>query len=421
MVPRVGTPPTATRLVLAALLALTLTGCGGASHHHAKLGADASTRSTPASCSATVMATLSRIALHIYREGVRSERTGAARAAVRNSIPLREALEHDDAQAAGTAARALVAGGRLTNLRVERGGRVLTDVGSPGAVTPLRGQILDAGGAPIGTFVTTVWSDEGLIAETNGVTQSSTVLRSGQRTLAGQDLPAGRRLKARGQLQVNGTSYHYTSFGARRFPRGRMRVYLFKPTSAITQLCGATEQDTLVNTLSSMARLIYEGEVGRRTQPQVRRAQHDAALLSAVAQRDPAAARRAIVALLNQHIVRMRVSTGGRLLSDVGGPLVLAPVQAPLRLHGRTIGSVRLSIQDDEGYLRLARRLLGLNVLMYMGSRLVLNSLGPSPGTAPDSGAYSYRGKSFRVYTFTATAFPSGPLRIQALIPIPYS
>ena len=55
--------------------------------------------------------------------------------------------------------------------------------------------------------------------------------------------------------------------------------------------------------------------------------------------------------------MRLRVSAGGQLLSDVGGPYVLAPVSAPLRLDGRTIGSFVLSIQDDEGYLRLTRRL----------------------------------------------------------------
>jgi hypothetical protein len=125
--------------------------------------------------------------------------------------------------------------------------------------------------------------------------------------------------------------------------------------------------------------------------------------------------------LLTQHIVRLRVSAGGRLLSDVGGPYVLAPVNATLRLGGRTIGSFVLSIQDDEGYLRLTKRLAGLDVLMYMGSKLVKNSLGPMPGTVPASGTYHYRGHTFRVFTLHAKAFPSGPLRIVVLIPIPYS
>jgi hypothetical protein len=170
-----------------------------------------------------------------------------------------------------------------------------------------------------------------------------------------------------------------------------------------------------------VAKLIYAGETGRRALLQVRRVQHDPQLLSAVARRDPAATRTAIEGLLNQHIVRLRVSTGATLLADVGGPFVLGPVDAPLRLGGRTIGSFVLSIQDDEGYLRLARRLAGLKVLMYMGPRLVKNSLGPAPGTAPASGSYRYRGHSFRVFTLHARAFPSGPLRIQVLVPIPYS
>jgi hypothetical protein len=115
------------------------------------------------------------------------------------------------------------------------------------------------------------------------------------------------------------------------------------------------------------------------------------------------------------------VNAGGRLLADVGGPYVLAPVQAVLRDGGRRIADFELAIQDDEGYLRLLRRLAGVNVLMYMGPRLVKNSLGPSPGSVPPSGLYRYRGRSFNVFTVHAQAFPSGPLEIRALIPIPYS
>ena len=100
---------------------------------------------------------------------------------------------------------------------------------------------------------------------------------------------------------------------------------------------------------------------------------------------------------------------------------MLAPVLGALREGGRRIGSFVLSIQNDEGYLRLARRLVGLNVLMYMGATLVKNSLGPQPGTVPPSGLYTYRGRKFRVITVHATAFPSGPLEIRALVPIPYS
>jgi hypothetical protein len=51
---------------------------------------------------------------------------------------------------------------------------------------------------------------------------------------------------------------------------------------------------------------------------------------------------------------------------------------------------------------------------------LVKNSLGPEPGSVPEAGAYQYKGSNYRVYTLHATAFPSGPLTIHVLIPIPY-
>ncbi|HYB24318.1 MAG TPA: hypothetical protein VED41_11000, partial [Solirubrobacteraceae bacterium] len=212
-------------------------------------------------------------------------------------------------------------------------------------------------------------------------------------------------------------------------PSGTARVYALMPARAIAGLCGRTPQDTAVNALQRVAELIYSAELGPSAQAQVRRAQHNGPLLQAVAHDDAASARRAIDALLNEHIVRLRVSVDGRLLADVGGPFVLAPVSAPLRLGGRTIGELTLSVQDDEGYLRLARRLAGLDVLMYMNAnsprpQLVKDSLGPAPGPAlaavPASGSFHYRGHDYRVFTVHAGAFPSGPLVIRVLVALPY-
>ena len=85
-----------------------------------------------------------------------------------------------------------------------------------------------------------------------------------------------------------------------------------------------------------------------------------------------------------------------------------------------------------EGYLRLTSRLAGLSVLMFMkapgsapssASQLVKNSLGPgvtSLASVPASGSYTYRGRTFRVFTIRAEAFPSGPLTIRVLVPQPY-
>ena len=145
-----------------------------------------------------------------------------------------------------------------------------------------------------------------------------------------------------------------------------------------------------------------------------------APLLTAVAARDPAAARRAIDTLLRKHVVRLRVSSRGALIADVGGPYVLAPVHAPLRKDGQGIGELELSIQDDEGYKRLADRLLGVRVVMIAGGHVVKNSLGPLAEAVPASGPFTYRGRDFTVFTITAEAFPSGPLTIRVLVPDPY-
>jgi hypothetical protein len=425
MLARLQMPSPAIRTLAALAVLATLGGCGKGGGSGAQTAAVAGAPAKPATCAATVLAALGRVATRIYREGVSSERTGSAAHLIAASSSLREAVERADPAVARAAAQALVSGGHMTNLRVIRGGRVLADVGGP-AVAPLHGTLTGAGGRRIGSYVASVWADEGLIAETNGVTGGRLALRVKGRSVGGSlALPPGP-LPREGTLTLGGRRYQYTSFHGEAFPSGALRVYLLRPISATAGLCGSTPEDTVVHTLSRIASLIYAGEAGGRTLAQVRRVQGDQALLRAVAARNPLATKVAIEALLTEHIVRLRVSAGGSLLADVGGPFVLAPVTAPLRLAGRTIGSFVLSIQDDEGYLRLTRRLAGLRVLMYMNAntlhpQLVKNSLGPSPGTVPASGAYEYRGRPFRVFTVNALAFPSGPLTIRVLVPIPYS
>lgn len=437
-------------------------------------------------CASTVLGALGDIAARVYHEGVFSERTAAASVFVEHSRPLREAVERDDPRAARVAAKALIATGHLTSLRVtvadssassgsgsgsssgsgvvsssgsgsgvisssgsgshagssvDSGERVLVSAGASSALAPLHGTIVDQSGAPIAKFVASVWTDEGLIAETDGIDQGDASLRAGGRNLGGSfALPAGAAgepAAQQGTITVGGVAYDYTWLPATAYPEGRpLRVYVLRTPASIAPLCAPTREGTLTNTLGRVAKLIYTSEGGPHAFVQVRRVQRNQALLQAVAAREPEATRVAIDKLLNEHIVRMRVSAGGRLLSDVGGPYVLAPVRAPLRLHGRRIGTVVLSIQDDEGYKRLAQRLAGLDVLMYMrlpgagsdgsgaasGQELVKNSHGPLDGAkVPASGAYTYRGQTYRVLTLHAEAFPSGPLRIVVLIPIPYS
>jgi hypothetical protein len=412
-----------------ALLAIVAAGCGAiaSGDFDAHVSADPPTRIVSNACSTAVLGALGDVAARVYREGVSSARTASALSMIASSITLREAVERDDPQAVRAAARALIATGHMTNLKVVRGGtagtgggRVLADAGGPDALAPLRGSILDAAGAPIASFVASVWADEGFVDETNGIAEGVTALRENGRSIAGSFAPPARELPAQGALTLRGVAYRYTSFPADAYPAGRLRVYLFRSISSIAPLCGRTPADTIVNTLGRVAKLIYTGEVGASALTQVHRVQHNQPLLRAVAQREPEATRLAIDNLLNEHIVRLRVLAGGQLLSDVGGPHVLAPVRARLRLGGKTIGSFVLSIQDDLGYLLLAQRLAGLKVVMHREAQVVMSSFRVTPAVIPPEGAFRYQGQTYRVLTLHAQAFPSGALRISVLIPFPY-
>jgi hypothetical protein len=422
---RVPVPRTAVRLtVVLALLAIAIAYASGL-----KIDPDAraSESEAPDTCPQTVMTTLGSVLHRVYEEGVSSERTLSAEHIIERSAPLRAAIEADSPSAARAAAHELLKTGHMTNLTITVSGKELIDVGGA-ALTPLHGTIKGASGKPIATYLTSVWADRGFSSEASGVAQGLVSLRAGGKTIGGTlDLPEGA-LPKQGSLTRRGTVYQYTSFPAAAFPSGSpVQVYLLKPLTAVETLCGASDEDTQVNTLTQVAELIYEGESGSRTLVQVHRVQANQPLLQAVAAHDSAGIRAAAAALLHHHLVRLRVlDTGGHLLEDLGGPFVLAPVKAKLKLHGKTIGSIVISIQDDEGYLRLTHRLAGLDVLMFMEGtngkpRLVKNSLGPNPGAVPASGSYTYKGKRFRVFTVKAGAFPSGPLTIRVLIPEPYS
>jgi hypothetical protein len=418
MVPRLRLPLATARagavLALLSMLAL-LAGCGSGTR-----GAAARTAVAEGSCPETVLRTLGGVLERIYHEGVKSERTGAAHHIVEFSAPLRLALESGNPAAVRTAAQALVATGHITNLQIVAGNRRLVALGGP-ALTPLHGTIKNAAGSPIATYSTSVWSVKGFTAEGSGVTEGVVAIRAGSNSLGGTPALPSAGLADEGALTLHGVPYQYFSFPGEAYPAGGVRVYLLRPSSSVAPLCGPTAEATLVKTLSHIASLIYAGEIGSRSLVQVRRVAHDQALRAAVARHDPVATRAAIISLLNQHVVRLRVESSGQLLGDVGGPYVLGPVGGTLRSGGRRTGTFLLSIQDDEGYKRLAGRLAGLKVLMYMGTALVKNSLGPAPGKVPASGRYTYHGATFRVYTINATAFPSGPLTIRVLIPIPYS
>lgn len=142
-------------------------------------------------------------------------------------------------------------------------------------------------------------------------------------------------------------------------------------------------------------------------------------LLAALAHHDTRAVTAAVTRLVlhpHWHIVRLRVlDAHGRVVADVGGRYVIAPVGGTLRSGSRTLGSFLLSVQDDIGVAKLESRFAGDPVGMYVGRRLVASLGAAFPAAQPTGMAF---GRDLLV-TRTYGSFPTGTLAAVLRIPPP--
>jgi hypothetical protein len=373
--------------------------------------------STPAAatqpCAQAVAGTLGGIAGRIYHQAATGRIVGEAVHRVTNSAALITAARAGNAGATGAALRSLLLG-QIARIEVLRGGRVLAAAGSGAAVAPVGGTLPGTGGA---RYELSVQSDRTYTQVTSQVTGAEVLLLSGTRLVAGTTpLPGSVHVPANGPLAIGSRSYQVASLPGSAYPSGALRIAVLVPASELS--CPANPALTRSAVLGRVGERIYEAEAHSPVvAATVRRMENTAAFRSAVARHDAAATRRAILGFFAAHIhvVRVRVLVGNTLLVDVGGPFALAPVSGTLRSGGHVVGRFITAIQDDAGYLKLARLFTGAEVLMRVGSRQVMGTLSPGPSQVPDRGTVSYRGHTYQAYSFTGTAFPSGPLRISLL------
>lgn len=193
--------------------------------------------------------------------------------------------------------------------------------------------------------------------------------------------------------------------------------------SAPSQPCGAAAPEVLAGTVGTVATRIYGNELASgEVRSDRRQVEVFEPLLAAVAAGDRGATLSAVTSLVysHTHIVRLRVTRGGTVLADVGGPLILAPISGHLRRGGRTIGAYVLSVQDDSGYVKLVTRFLGVPLVLRAGSHAlpVEGALSRAPTSIPARGPLVFHGRDYQSFTFTARAFPSGALSIALLVPV---
>lgn len=414
--------------LLSVLLTVALVGCGSAKATHsastapglpangslARSAAASTTSPAPANCATAVASTLGTVAARVYHEAATGGNVAQAVHRVQSSSALTGAIDSANAGAARAALQALLVG-QIVRVEVLRGGRVFAQAGSGPAIAPVRGSIPGTSA----TFILSTQSDHSYLQVVKQVTGAQVLLLAGNHRLAGTiggappvGAPAG------GPLTLAGQSYQSFTLPGAVYPSGPLRIVLLVPTSEIS--CPGSPAQTRVETLGHVGERIYEEELhSPAVTATLRHIEGSTSFQRAVAAGDAAAARTAIIGFFGQHIhvVRVRVMIGSRLLIDEGGPFVLAPVHGTLRSGGRVVGHFTMAIQDDAGYLKLARLFTGAEVLMRTGAKQVMGTLNPGPASVPDRGAVVYGGHTYQAYSFSGVAFPSGPLRISLLLP----
>ncbi len=190
--------------------------------------------------------------------------------------------------------------------------------------------------------------------------------------------------------------------------------------------CGRAGPATAADAAGLVAQRIDESELASsEVNADRRQVETDPALLASLAAGDRSGISEAVTRLVysGTHIVRLRVLRGRSTLADVGGPYVIAPVAGSLRVHGRTVGRYLLSVQDDLGYVKLETRFIDLPLILYAGGRRVPleGTIARASPSIPADGPVRYRGARYESYTFTASSFPAGRLRISLLVPLPSS
>jgi hypothetical protein len=311
--------------------------------------------------------------------------------------------------------------GQIVRVSVLRGSRVLASAGDLPALAPVSLPLTDAAGERIGRLILSTQASRSFLDTVAQVTDSDLAIFDGEHrlmsTFGGSGLLSAD-VPSSGPVSYRGETFEVSSFAGMAFPHRPLRIVLLSATDALS--CASSSAQTVADVLGMAGQRIYrEEQSGSKVERVIAEMERSHDFLQAVASRNPVQTRKAIIGFFRNraHIVRVRVILGGRLLIDVGGPHVLAPVAGSLHLKGRLIGRFLTSIQDDAGYLQLAHEFTGAQVLMRVGGNQVASTLGAGSSqlAIPNSGEVSYDGRTYEVYSFNGRAFPAGVLRISLL------
>jgi hypothetical protein len=375
-------------------------------------------------CSRAALGALEGVAHRVYAESANGRVVAQAVQRLGSSRALAGAIERDEPAAARRVLGTLLLN-QIVSVRVTRGGHTLARIERGAGIAPASGRVLGAGGREVGTFTVSVQGANGYAQTVAGLLDTQVVVRSGGRLLNSTLRPAPALARGQGEVSWRGVSYRVGTFAGSAFPNRPVSISLLVSPASLAGICpgGAASTSTVAqaraNTLGRVAERVYYAEhAGSKAELILAYVERSRPFREAVRAGNATGTRAAIIEFFRSHlhIVRVRVMRAGKLLVDVGGPHVLAPIPGVIRdAKGRVAAHFLLAIQDDLGFQILAHAFTGAQVLMREGRQQVMGTLSPGPATVPSRGGVLYRGVTYRAYSFGAEAFPSGPLRISLL------
>lgn len=409
--------------LVALLLAYLCAGCG--SGGTATLTETASRTPVARDCPGATMEALQSVGHSLYEESATGRIVAQARYRLESSRALAEAVARGDRPKSKRVLRSLLLN-QIVSVQVQHAGRALARIELGKGIAPSVGQ-LRLGGRVVGTFAVAVQGANGYAQTVSGLTGARVVVRSHGRLLASTLTPAPPRPRAdQTEATLAGVTYRVDTFGASAFPALPVSVSLLVPSSTLTSACphngpAIDPAQARANAWGRVAERVYNAEhTGPKAQRILAVVASSRAFRTAVLAGDRKATRAAIIGFFRSHlhIVRVRVMRAGKLLIDVGGPHVLAPIRGTIYdARGRVAAHYELAIQDDLGFTLLARAFTGAQTLLRTDSGQAIGTLNPGPAQIPDRGRISYRGVAYQAYSFAGEAFPSGKLRISLLYP----
>jgi hypothetical protein len=182
-----------------------------------------------------------------------------------------------------------------------------------------------------------------------------------------------------------------------------------------------------IDRLLVRARAVYDGQVrGAHSLAVLHRVGRDPILLQDL-QAGRIAAARAYVAhqfpavWYHWHVSRLRITQGGRLVSELGVPFVLPPSQ--MTLHGpggRAVGTLQVSMQDEIGFVRLMHRRYPPVQVVVRGqgaSHLRTSMRAAALTRLPASGSVKLGNRRYLVRSFREPSWDGGRVTIWILLP----